>query len=816
MRLTQNNFTKGELDPSLLGRYDLDTYQKGARRMRNMFSLWTGAATIAPGQIYVDTIEDRTASPNAKVTNPIYVKGVMFEYDANNEIRYTIVARPDTTDTVAFDIYYDDTLQASVPGAAFTVAQITLLHFAVGQDRVIILLDDTPTYQLVRGADHVTWTLSAFTFSTKPVFDFTVLGGTQYRVAGFTFTPSATSGTGHTLVASSAIYNSNHVGGLFSGGGGIARITSVASTTSCTIDILEDFTSTSAIKGTEASLNEVMWTSGGGSPAGPDRGWPSRGIFYLDRFALGNSSTLRNVMAFSTTGVFDDFDDSDYDASYGFTFTMNYKGNDSLQDFGGDDAIIFFGATTLYATNPLTESSVNVTDFYAPPQGGDGTGDVPVVSMDNQIFYVNTDRSQINTVYYDTGKAKLNSLPATILSSHLVEKVSSMAPWLPSNFTAKLLLCTQDDGSMLILSTLEDQIVNAWSLRTTAGNYIQVMGIKNEAMVLVQRATNTGTVYDINPEHVYYTGENMDGFNNITASVDGSTNVTVLANNYDYLVIGYEAPYTALNFTVSTPASADCDLTFEYMDFNGEWNLFDVTDGTTGLTGTGAISWDFTDVPNWAPNDIYDTRNLVQNQFWIRIRRTAVTVTTAPVISEIEMNMSYDIYLERLDISAYMDSQINTSSNSSGAVTGLAHLAGQQVYAIHDGATQGPYYVNEDGETNITEEYASVDIGIRYIPELVPMPLYTPTPDGDNSYEQRYFKKIYIDYVDSLYIQAEDKDIGCIELGSYTLDSNNEPQSGFYIINPMGDWEPRQEIKITQSSPGPMTIRAIGYEVEIS
>ena len=62
-RVTQNCFTKGELDPTLLARYDVDIYQKGARKIRNMVSLWTGAVRIAPGSLYIDVIMDRTASP---------------------------------------------------------------------------------------------------------------------------------------------------------------------------------------------------------------------------------------------------------------------------------------------------------------------------------------------------------------------------------------------------------------------------------------------------------------------------------------------------------------------------------------------------------------------------------------------------------------------------------------------------------------------------------------------------------------------------------------------------------------------------------
>ena len=60
LRSTHNNFSLGELDPALLSRDDIDIYTKGARKLRNMIALWTGAARIAPGTVFVDMLVDRT------------------------------------------------------------------------------------------------------------------------------------------------------------------------------------------------------------------------------------------------------------------------------------------------------------------------------------------------------------------------------------------------------------------------------------------------------------------------------------------------------------------------------------------------------------------------------------------------------------------------------------------------------------------------------------------------------------------------------------------------------------------------------------
>ena len=194
-RVTQNCFTKGELDPTLLARYDVDIYQKGARKIRNMVSLWTGAVRIAPGSLYIDVIMDRTASPPAPITDYTQVSGVIFEYNAEESIQYTIILRPDTTSGVAIDTYLNGSLTASIPATVYDVSDIPNIDFAVGQDRVLFLNENIQPQQLVNNGTSSSWTFSAFNFSVLPVFDYTVLGGTQYRVSGFTFTPSATTNT---------------------------------------------------------------------------------------------------------------------------------------------------------------------------------------------------------------------------------------------------------------------------------------------------------------------------------------------------------------------------------------------------------------------------------------------------------------------------------------------------------------------------------------------------------------------------------------------------------------------------------------------
>ena len=777
-----------------------------------MIPLWTGAARIAPGSTYTDIIVDRTDS-DAPITDTTKVKAFDFLYDADDEIIYTLVFRPDTIATVSIDIYYNDTLRASVSASGvYTVAQIPNIYSAAGHDRILFLHEDVTPYQLVRGASHSSWTLSAFTFNVLPSYDFSLIDGTSYRSK--TFTLGALTGAGVSLAVSPTpgTFTANHVGGFFISGVGRALITAVTDASNATVTITQDFAAT-ANSGQFSQLYEKMWSA--------TRGYPSRGAFFLNRLMLGNSKSLRNVVAISTAGVFDDFDmfSEPLDAFTAFSVSFNGKGEQSIQTIAPDDSIIFLTSNKIFAQSPLVEDPVTATSTYFAPQNQSPASNIEAVTIDNQILFVDSNKSQVMQVIYDTNTGKYTSVPAGLLAAHLFGTLNSNASWDPKGINARMYLATQEDGTLLMYSTLVTQQVSGWSLRDTRGKYKQVIGDGRQAHTIVERQVNLGTsTFETAMDYAYLSDPTFKAFYDVQAdfeSVAAST-IDVLEAQGDYIVMGNDIPWTAIDITLNTNASADYDLTFEYLDVNGNWDTFSPTDNTTGLTGNGSITWTFTDVLNWGPGTV----NSIENKYWIRMERGAATVATLAQIQQVQVNTGVRLYLEKFNFDNYTDSTVTVTSDASGNVTGLTNLAGHQIYVIEGNETTGPYFVESDGSAVIESLSATVDIGIQYKPKLVPMPLLAPTQEGDNTYAQKYVQDLYIDYVDSLYLQAgilpEISDIPNMKLGSYTLGQDVAPVTGFYKITPRGNWQPRQEITITQSQPGPMTIIGVGYHVEVA
>lgn len=818
IRSISNTFNRGELDPTLFARDDLDIYDKGARKLRNMIALWTGAATIAPGTKYIDVIVDREHA-NAPITDYLFIKGFDFTYDADAEITYTILVRKSGTN-IAFDIYYNDTLQATVTTTAYLATQIQTIHFAAAHDRVLILQENRQIAQLKRGASHASWSLTLFNPRIYPTFDFSVIGeATNYQT--FNFTLAATTGN-TTLSSSSGVFTANHVGGLFRslGGtlGGTARITAVINNVSANITVLDPFASTTC-PGNLSSLSEKIWNSDVSTlPVSANRGWPARGVFYLNRLVLGRSLAVKNLCNLSTAGVYDNFDDSDLDGTVAFSVTFNGKGEQSIQSIVADDSILFTTSNKLFAQSPLVESPLTINNVYFAPQSQSPASSIEAASIDNQTLFVSENRTKVMQAMYSTGDGKYLSSPATMLSNNIVDYINSNGTWEPAGISSRLYLATQDNGSMLLYSTLQSQNVSAWSLRTTTGKFRQVIGEGRQSHVLVEREINIGASYDLALDYVYLSDPTFGARYDVTdyfATLPVVSAVGVFENTNDYILMGNQAPFTGVSFTFNTPASSGIIFQFEYLDGNGFWDSFTPTDGTSGFTADGAITWTFNDVLNWAPYNI----GTVENQYWIRIKRLN-NITLNPVVGQAKINTTNRIYLERQNFDLYTDSSIIKTSDSNGLVTGLNHLAGQMVFAITDGATIGSSFVDVNGNTTIKNANVVANIGIQYRPELIPMPLYAPTQDGDGLYAEKYVQDLFIDYVDSLYLVCGFRplltNIPNMRLGAYTLGQSVPPQTGIYRVVPQGDWQPRQEFVITQSQPGPMTIIGVGYNVEVS
>lgn len=169
-------------------------------------------------------------------------------------------------------------------------------------------------------------------------------------------------------------------------------------------------------------------------------------------------------------------------------------------------------------------------------------------------------------------------------------------------------------------------------------------------------------------------------------------------------------------------------------------------------------------------------------------------------------------FIEKLDFSAYTDNTFQfTYESPTSTITGLGDLEGKAVFVTADGYIAGKHTV-KDGMVTLDSPASSVSVGIAYTPEIVPLPINIQTQVGNNLYKNKSVKNVYIDYVNSRGIYVNDFKIPMDELDGFNAPPT--PKTGVYIYSPMQGWEPFEELIITQKEPLPMTIRAIGREVQ--
>lgn len=422
---------------------------------------------------------------------------------------------------------------------------------------------------------------------------------------------------------------------------------------------------------------------------------------------------------------------------------------------------------------------------------------------------------------YDIPDSGYTISNASILSAHLIRQPQWSDVFDPIEIDGRYYLLVNEDGTMAILNSILEQNINAWTLATTIGEFVDVACVQNDAMVLVSRQTADPDNNNGIPTDTY----KIDSTFNVFREMPDSEGEQVLLVYEDYLLIGNQIPFTKIAFDFVWPAIADLDLTFEFLADTGSWEAFSPTDNTDGFTQNGIIEWDYTDVSNWKSQAILGVDKIYNDPqvlYWIRIQRGLDDDgVPGPLVDTIRLNTKKNIFLERLTFEQYMDSVRESAgivSNSDGIIVGLNSLAGQKVFVFGADFPLGSFYVDENGNCDLGLLNANLlcRVGLDYQPLIIPMPVVAVLQNGYMVYDPQKIKSVYIDFYESLGITVQGQNVPQVAPGAFMTDEVPVPTSDFYYVPIYAGWNPRVEIVISQSYPAPMLIRGICYEVEIN
>jgi len=461
----QANFTKGAIDPRLLARTDIDIFEKGARELENVVLLPQGGVQRRFGTEFVTSLIVGTSSDEFRLA--------VLEYE--DESIYVLVFEP-----LSLKIYYQDALVATVV-TPYTAGNLPDINWTQSVNELYIFHPTIAPYKLIRTAAHAGWTLSVGIFTWFPTYDF----DRNYDAA--TFTPSGVAGV-ITIAATGSPFKTTHVNGLFFGNEGVARITSYTNANLVNASTIEDFKNTNAILGTLSVLTQPAWSA--------SLGYPRTGTFYQDRLCVAGSNSLPQGVWMSKTNQYNNFDDSELLATNSIGVFVNTNNSNVVEDILGSQTFVVFTSSGVVTMPFIDDSALTPANIAFNQQSRNGIGGTRAIIFDNAVVYIDRGGKLVWSMRYDVQRAGYVFSDISISSQTLIKTPVGMATYRnPDVDQGNYLIVINNDGTLAILQSIEQENVKGWTSATTDGQFQHIVSSENNVYFIVQREINSVTKF---------------------------------------------------------------------------------------------------------------------------------------------------------------------------------------------------------------------------------------------------------------------------------------------------------------------------------
>lgn len=517
----QSNMNRGELDPRLEGRTDLEAYYNGLSYASNVVALPLGGIKKRPGMEYLGDIVYASDGTNARL------EAFSFSVDVN----YLLVFSD-----LRMQVYKNGVLMTNLNGSGndyivtpWDVDEISDFDYIQSADTIIITHEDFAPRSIVRSSD-TTWTLSTLALTNVPQYDFNdassptpsdciqiltfnnsnpndrfklslegiltdeiVLGSTT--ATGYAATAAAIKEELYSLPNVPNNYVSvvgNHTTTSFS-----INFTSSAANTWDAINVTPvyaqnvNFVVNTAITQPGVNRAEDVWSA--------TRGWPRTVTFHEGRLFFGGSksrpqtiwgSNVNDYFNFKTRKGFDD---------EAVSATLDTDQINTIQGIFSNRRLQVFtsGGEFYVPSSPITPENISV-----PMQSQYGSKRVRPVSIDGvTLFAQRTGKSIVQYVYLDEFQAN-QATSASILSNHLIQDPVKMAVSRgTSDDDVNYVYIVNDIGNMIVFNTLSVQGVAGFTRWDSApGVWSEIKSVAvvdNEVYLAVQRTINGSNVIQI-------------------------------------------------------------------------------------------------------------------------------------------------------------------------------------------------------------------------------------------------------------------------------------------------------------------------------
>jgi len=468
--LALTSFVSGEFSAKMDGRSDFDKYSSGTKTLENFLIHPQGAATRRVGTQFIAEVKD-----SSKKTRLI-----PFEFS--------------TTQTYVLEFgdqyirFYKDKGQILSGGSAYEIstpyleAELFDIKFAQSADVMYIVHPNHETNKLSR-TGHTSWSLDEVVFTDGPYL--------APNTTAITLTPSATSGSGITITASTNAFVSTDVNRLVSFSNGYARITAFNSATNVTADVEDDFDNTTAT--TDWKLGAFSDTTG----------HPSCVSFFEQRLVFAGTISEPQTLYFSKAGDYENMT-AGTNADDAMVYTIASNQVNAIRYMKAVRTLVVGttgGEFTVSADG--TDAAVTPTNVTIKRQSSFGAANVDAIPAGNAILFLQKAKRKIRELQYNFDSdgyqaADLTILNDTVTKSGINEMVFQQEP-------DSIIWCVRDDGVLAGLTYQRSENVVAWHRHIFGGSFgsgnavcetaatISGTLTEDELWVIVKRTINGST-----------------------------------------------------------------------------------------------------------------------------------------------------------------------------------------------------------------------------------------------------------------------------------------------------------------------------------
>jgi hypothetical protein len=605
------------------------------------------------------------------------------------------------------------------------------------------------------------WSIADYPIDIYPTIEINAVAMvTDY--SAFTFTNSATTGTGVSITSSSAIFDATMVGGIYTWAGGVLRFDGYTSPTVMTGTVTQAFPSASTVQGIYVTVERPAWSN--------TLGWPRACSVYQNRVVFGGTFTFPNGVWISAVDDYANFDDTDATEDAGAISFYPSDGSMSfIRAITSAKTMLIHTNTGTYSSAVATDTPITPRNFTLTQQNNDGISDIIPVFTDNQIFYVDKSGNNVKNMIFDLVQGIFTLDNVSVASNHIVTNPLDMASFSqPAKTDGNFVLFTNDDGTVANLLTLRAQEIAGWSQYNTtqtyqSAYYRQTTAAIDRCWFVVERARVTaGSTFAI-----------ADAFLDNDTWVSAAHGMTPGTLTYVQLV-------TSVSMADTTPQIEE--------------------DGYYWCLPTDATSFQLF---NTYEDAQANTNVIVIDE----------EITPALGMSVIPQSFATKLVIEEVNFDVQTDNSKIYTAVSSDTLTGLGHLEGETVQVMGDGILY-PNLQVRGGEVTLSSTVTDAYVGMGFNCQFQPLDLNTPLGAyGNTFYTPKQIKKLYIQYYQTV---AGTINVGSIQapiINTWVLGEAYSPEDGVCEYSPMTGWD-NQVLLLEQDKPLPITILGLGYILE--